>query len=244
MAGTGFKGPLVHGPRSTADGYGYRAGLGMMPSAEFNVLHEDFNTIFTTNAIPGWAAIIDTGCTNVTNTTAAIGAPGVMSMTSDTTSEGSALYAAKSVQLTAGKKAFIECRVRLPDVTDNAFQFGLSDLTAVTNPEDLWTTTAANVLSFGILDGSATTGMLADASNAGTAVVAGTKVMVIDTWHTLAIYFDGVRAYGFVDGDLSVSTATTVPTGVALAPFIGHLNGDGSGTDSAFVDYIRVVSER
>ena len=241
---TGFKGPIVGAPRSTQEGYKYRSGMGMMSSAEFRVLHEDFDLVFASNAVPGWTGLADTGCTNVTNTTTVTGAFGVMSMTSDTTSEGSVLYAAKSFQLIPGKKFFMECRVNLNEVTDNAFQFGLSDLTAVVNPEDIWTTAAANVLTFGILDGSAVTGMLADEGDAGTAVVAGTLSLTLATWHTLAIYYDGARAYGYVDGNLSVSTATTVPENVALAPFVGHLNGDGSGTDTAFVDYVRCVAER
>jgi len=241
---TGTKGPIVHGPRSTQEGYKYRTGMGMMSSAEFRVMHEDFDQIFTTNAIPGWAAIIDTGCTNVTNTTATTGAYGVMSMTSDTTSEGSALYGAKSFQLISGKKFFMECRVNLNEVTDNAFQFGLTALTDVTNPEDLWDTSAADVLSFGIADGAATTVMYTDTGDAGITTTTGTLSVTAAAWTTLAIYYDGARAYGFVDGNVSLSTTTTVPTAVALAPFVGHLNGNGSGTDTAFVDYIRIVAER
>jgi len=223
--------------------------MGMMPSSEFRVMHEDFDSIFATNAIAGWAAIIDTGCTNVTNTTATTGANGVMSMTSDTTSEGSALYGAKSFQLISGKRFFMECRVQLNEVTDNAFQFGLSDLTATSNPEDLWTTTAANLVTFGILDGSAAVQMLCDKSDSGSTAETGTISLVAATWHRLGIYYDGgTQIQGFVDGDLAITWAqafaSTAPTAVALAPFLGHLNGDGSGTDTAFVDYIRIVSER
>lgn len=241
---TGFKGPIVHGPRSTSEGYPYRTGMGMMPSAEFAVFHDDFLLPFASNTTTGWTAIIDTGGTNITNLTAAIGANGAVAMNSDDVSEGSALYGAKSFQLTSGKKMVIECRVRCNDVTDNAFQFGLSDLTAVTNPEDLWTTAAANVVAFGILDGSAVTGVLCDAANAGTSVSAGTKSMTVDTWHLLSIQFDGSKVNCYVDGDLSVSTSTTIPTGTALALFVGHLNGNGAGNNTSFVDYIRVLSER
>ncbi len=246
---TGFKGPLVHGPLGAPEGYIYRAGMGMMSSAEYNVRHEDFDDIFTTNTIPGWAAIIDAGCTNVINTTATTGAFGVMSMTSDTTSEGSALYGAKSIQLISGKKFFMECRVNLNEVTDNAFQFGLSDLTAVVNPEDLWTTTSANVVAFGILDGSATTKMLCDLSNSGSTAETGTLAVTAATWVTLGLYYDGgTQISGFVNGALSQTWAqafaTTAPLAVAMAPFVGHLNGDGSGTDTAFVDYIRIVTQR
>ena len=45
---TGFKGPIVHAPRSTQEGYKYRAGMGMMSSAEFCVIHEDFTDTITT----------------------------------------------------------------------------------------------------------------------------------------------------------------------------------------------------
>jgi hypothetical protein len=241
---TAFKGPIVHGTQSTADGYKYRAGMGMMPSAEFAVLHDDFFLPFASNTTLGWAAIIDTGGTSITNLTATIGANGVMAMNSDDASEGSAIYGAKSLQLVPGKKFMMEVRMRTDDVTDGAFQFGLSALTATTNPEDLWTTVATDVLTFGILDGSATTGMLADEGNAGTAVKAGTLAITANAWTTLAIFYDGATAHGFVNGDLSVSTAVTVPEAVALAPFIGHLNGNGAGNNTSLVDYIRVISER
>jgi hypothetical protein len=241
---TGFKGPIVGAPRSTTDGYKYRTGMGMMSSAEFAVFHDDFLLPFASNTTIGWTAIIDTGGTSITNLTATVGANGVMAMNSDDASEGSAIYGAKAFQLVSGKKFFMECRARCNDVTDNAFQFGLSALTAVTNPEDIWTTVAADVLTMGILDGSALVGMLADEGNAGTAVVAGTKSMVVNTWHTLAIFYDGTRAYGFVDGDVSVSTIVTIPEAVSLAPFVGHLNGNGAGNNTSFVDYVRIVSER
>ena len=47
---SGFKGPIVHAPRSTQEGYKYRSGMGMMSSAEFCVIHEDFTDTITTNA--------------------------------------------------------------------------------------------------------------------------------------------------------------------------------------------------
>lgn len=244
MANTGFNGPIVHGPALDGAKYSYRTGMGMMPSAEFAVLHDDFLLPFATNTTVGWAAIIDTGGTSITNLTATVGANGVMAMNSDDVSEGSAIYGGKSLQLIPGKKFMMEVRMRTNDVTDGAFQFGLSAVTAATNPEDLWTTVATDVLTFGILDGSATTGMLADEGNAGTAVTAGTIALVADTWTTLAIYYDGATAFGFVNGDVSVSTAVTVPEAVALAPFIGHLNGNGAGNNTSLVDYVRIISQR
>lgn len=247
---TGFKGPIIHSPIANQGAYAYRSKMGMMKSAEWVVDFDDFTDAVTTNVPTGWsAAIIDTGATTVVDTTATAGATGVLLISDATASEGAAFYGTKSVQLVSGKKMFIECRVKLNDVTDHIFQFGLSDLTAITNPEDLWTTTAANLVTFGILDGAATTSMLCDKSNSGSTAETGTRSLVVDTWHTLAIFYDGgSKVRGYVDGNLSQTWAqtfaSTVPTATALAPFIGSLNGNGAGANTCQVDYIRIVQER
>jgi hypothetical protein len=255
---TGFKGPIVHGTSSTADGYGYRVGMGMMPTAEFAVFHDDFNSFVVSTAITngpvantpwGWAgAIVDTGGTVVINTTAAIGANGVLTFADATAAEGAAIYTVESFQLTAGKKMFIEARIRTDDVTDNNFLFGLSDLSATTNPEDLWTTASANVVSFGLGDGDSNPKMLSDAGNSGTDFQTQTvKGMLVDRWYTLAIYYDGAKLHGYVDGTRVLTwsgAAATIPTGVSLGLFVGHTNGNGAGGNLAVCDYIRVVSER
>jgi hypothetical protein len=238
--------------------YDYRNDSSMVPSAEWAVTFEDFAqpwipTTAITNGpvantpLPWQGAIIDSGATVAVNTTAALGANGVLTLADATASEGAAFYGQKSIQLTAGKRFYMEARIRTGDVTDNAVQFGLSDLTAVTNPEDLWTTVAANLVAFGILDGSAAVRMLADKSNSGSTAETGTRSLVADTWHTLAIYYDGSRLFGYVDGKEALTwsqAATTIPNGVALAPFIGHINGDGAGAAVVLVDYIRWASER
>jgi len=242
--------PIVFSPRSTQASYPYRSGMGMVPSAEWHVFFDDFDKSVTSNLPLGWtAAIIDTGATTVVDTTATAGATGVMLMSDATASEGAAFYGPKSVQLISGKKFMMECRVKLSDVTDHAFQFGLSDLTAVTNPEDIWTTAAANLVTFGILDGAATTSMLADKSNSGSTAETGTSSLVVDTWHTLAIFYDGGSSLkGYVDGKLSSTWAqtfaSTVPLATALAPFVGTLNGNGAGANTCQVDFVRIVQER
>lgn len=254
----GFKSPLVHSPVSNQGPYKYRSKMGMMPSAEFLVFFDDFITYVNggtavTNGEQAYApglytgAILDSGTTVTHSTTAATCPTGVLSITDATASEGAAIYLPKAVQLTAGKKFFMELRCRTNDVTDNAIQFGLSDLTAVTNPEDLWTTTAANLVAFGILDGSATTKLLCDKSNSGSTAETGSRSMVADTWHILAIEYDGSNVKGYVDGNLSntwAQASTTIPTGVALAPFFGALNGNGAGGNTQLFDYFRFVIER
>lgn len=254
--GIGLTETVVFAPQPSQKAYPYRTNMGMMGSAEFLYKMDDFDqswipTASITNGAvantpsPWQAAIIDAGATIAVNTTAAIGANGVLTLADATASEGAAFYGQKSLQLTAGKKFFIECRVRTDDVTDNAVQFGLSDLTATTNPEDLWTTTAANVAAFGILDGSAYPTLLADKANAGTAAIAQTvSPMVVDTWHVLAIGYDGATLKAYVDGKEVISTTTTIPTATALAPFFGHINGNGAGGNVVVIDYIRWSSQR
>lgn len=243
MAGTAFSSPIKHSPKGVGGNYDYRGGTGMMPSAEFAHFHDDFFGAVTTNVPVGWdATVIDTGATVVTDTTAA-SATGVLLFDSDGATEGAAIYGEKSVQLTAGKKFWMELRFKTELADDSDVQFGLSSLTATTNPEDLWTTTATDVVAFGVLDGDATVGLLADTANGGTAVAAGTIDLVSATWHTLAIFYDGSKLHGYVDGQRAVSTSTTIPTGVALAPFFGFRNGSAATTEGQ-ADYIRWVMER
>lgn len=241
-------GPIRQGPIATGRAYPYRSNLGMMNSAEFVVFHDDFIQAVATNVPTGWtAAIIDTGATLVASTTAgSLGATGGALIASDGTSEGVSIYLPKGVQLTAGKKFVIEARVQTAIAAETDVQIGLSDLTATTNPEDLWTTTSANLVAFGTLAGSATTKMLSDKTNSGTTVQTGTRVLSNTTWHTLAVAYDGVNLRGYVDGKESLlwaSASTTIPTGVALSPFLGARTGATAGNVTTF-DYFRVMIER
>lgn len=245
--GLGVSEPIVHAPVSGYGSYKYRSSMGMVPSAEFDVFFDDFNQAVATNVPTGWTgAVIDTGATAVIDTTAALGATGALLMSDATVSEGVAIYGSKSVQLTSGKKFFMEVRFRTDDVADNTFFFGLSDLTATTNPEDLYTTAAANLAVYGFLDpaGSLTT-YLTDKGNAGTAAANGTRAPTADQWDIYAIEYDGGSTMNFyLNGLLDASTTTTVPTGVALAPFVAVRNGNGAGGNNNYVDFVRYVIER
>lgn len=241
-------GPIRQGPIATGRAYKYRSNMGMMNSAEFIVYHDDFMEPIATNVPADWsAAIIDTGATLVASTTAgSLGATGGALIASDGTSEGVAIYLPRAVQLTAGKKFIIEARVQTSVAAETDVQIGLTDLTATTNPEDLWTTTAANVLAFGTLAGAATTKLLADKTNSGSTAETGTRSLSNTTWHTLAIFYDGANLKGYVDGKLSntwAQAASTIPTGVALAPFLGARTGATAGNVTTF-DYFRVIIER
>jgi hypothetical protein len=163
-------------------------------------------------------------------------------------SEGAAIYGTRAIQLTSGKRFWMETRVYTNDVSDNTIQFGLSSLTAITNPEDIFTTTTDSLVTVGITDGSARLAMLADKSNTGsTAEVSTTESVVANQFNILALHYDGTRLFGYVNGQLAISwsqAATTIPTGIALSPFLGHINGDGAGGAVVAFDYIRWAAER
>lgn len=227
--------------------YRYRHKMGMIPSAEFSVFMDDFVGTFATNVPLGWAAaVIDTGATVVADTT--VGYPTGALFDSDGADEGAVIYGTKHIQLTANKRFFMETRFQTENAADTTVQFGLSSVTATTNPEDLWTTVATDLVAFGILTATAAvTQLLCDKSNSGSTVEAGTLSLSSATWHTLGIYWDGVNIYGYVDGLLSVTwsqAAATIPTGVILAPFVGFLNGATGASQEGHCDYVRWVLER
>lgn len=248
---TGFKGPIVHGPEVTAKNYAYRNRKGMIPAAEWFVFHDDFEGIVATNVPDRWsAAIIDTGCT-ITNADLAGGA---LLFDSDADNEGAACYLAKCVALN-GKKFFMECRVKVEDASAMTFQMGLTDLSAVTNPEDIWTTASADYIAFGTLD-SAEAVLTYDKNNGGTVtetnVDSTAATLADDTYATLAISFNGASTLAngsleaYVNGVLVARALTEaqVPDDLVLAPFIGMLAGHATTADVAHVDYVRFSLER
>ena len=248
---TGFTEPLVHSPRSSVKPYAYRTGMGMIPSAEWIVFHDDFTGDVASNIPDGWdAAIIDTGCT----VTSANLAGGAVLFDSDADNEGAAIYQNKNVALN-GKKFFMECRVKVEDASAMTFQMGLSALTAVTNPEDIWTTTATDYIAFGTLD-SAEAVLTYDKNNGGTVTETNSDstaaTLSDDTYVVLAIAYNGASTLtdgclkAYVNGVEVASAATEaqVPDDLVLAPFIGMLAGHATTADVAHVDYVRYVLER
>lgn len=245
---TAFNEPVV---QSRSKSYPYREGFPLAPCAEFHSFFDDFDKLVTTNVPTGWAAaIIDTGAT-VTQLITDDYPGGVLKFASDGTSEGATIYLAKQVQLSA-KRFFMEVRIQTSLVAETDFQFGLSALTATTNPEDVWTTTATDVIAFGILAGDATVALLVDKNNGGTAAQLGTIDLVNATWHTLAILVEGnetdasMSVRGYVDGNLAVTwsgASTTVPGDLVLAPFIGFRTGATAG-NTGYADLVRFAAAR
>lgn len=248
--GVGLTESIVHARRGSAAGYQYRNSMGMIPSYEYLVFFDDFLQKVTTNVPTGWsAAVIDTSATATQGTTAgSLDATGGLKIAGGgSASQGASIYLPKAVQLTSAKKFFVEVKVQTDVAAETDIQFGLSDLTATTNPEDLWTTTAANLVTFGTLAGSAYPSMLSDKTNSGTsAQTQSTLALSNTTWAVLGIGFDGTNLRGYVNGSLALTwsgASTTIPTGVALAPFIGARCGATAGNTVTF-DYFRFVIER
>jgi hypothetical protein len=240
---------IVHAP-DTPNVYPYRSGMGMISSAEWLVFFDDFVSPISTNVPSGWsAAIIDVGATIVgSSVIGAGGATGALYFDSDGATEGAAIYMPEVVQLVSGKRFFMETRVNLEAAADSDFFFGLSDITATVNPEDLWTTTAASLVACGVLDSAATgyLSILSDANNSGSAIVAGEKAVSSGAWNILGLGYDGSKLRGYINGKLAVTwtgAASTIPTGYTLAPFLGYRNGSAA-TNEAAVDYFRFVMER
>lgn len=236
--------------------YGYRTKLGMLPSAEYSTYFEDFQNTVTTNVPLGWSATtIDTGATLATYT-AGNDNSGVIRITSDGASEGVSIYRPKAVAL-SGKRFFIEVRARTAAVTDTDLQFGLTSVTATSNPEDLWNTAADSFITFGLIDGSGTPVLSYDKSNAGptTDTPTGTAIaqglMVNNVYSTLAIAYNGDTTAGvgsisgWVNGVkvITNSVAAKIPETIVLSPFLGARGGDGAIGTIDF-DYIRYSVQR
>lgn len=247
---TGFTEPLVHSPPKTGGDYEYRAGMGLMNSAEWVVLFDDFlQAEQATENLLGWTTITDAGATAVDGNEHG----GVIDVTSDGVDEGMSFYANLGVQLN-GKKFFMEARVKVEDADDNIVCIGLSDLTSTTNPEDLWTTQPDFIALGTVTDGDATPKLVYDKNNGGPVTQAATGTtydLQDDTWHVLAISFNGATTLtdgslkAYLDGKeiISATTEAQVPDDLPLAPFFGFRLEDDA-TDVMSIDYIRVVVER
>jgi hypothetical protein len=246
-----FQESLIHSPISTPRDYEYRSEAGLIPSAEYSVFFDDFYLSPTSNAYPGTTAIIDAGATITAAALDATSYTGVAKVTSDGASEGAALYWPKGIQLGLGKKFFMEVRCKTDDADDTDVQFGLSIANATTNPEDLYTTAATDLIAFGVLDGDATVKMLADKNNAGTTASTGADDMSDAVWTTLAFEVGGKASTstmwlkGYVNGSLSKTwaTETSIPDDCTLAPFIAARTG-GDASHNVYFDYVRWSLQR
>jgi hypothetical protein len=253
IQGAAFAEPVVFAPQPSQKKYPYRAGMGMVPSAEFLVFFDDFDgfAAATSYAPPGWTTILDSGATVLPVQTAALGMTGVISLFDATASEGAAIYRSAAidtgtVQLTVGKRAFIEARVYLNDVTDNTFYFGWSSATVITAAADLYDASAADLGALGITDGSATMQIKTDLAAGGIVTTATTGTLVAATWTILGLEWDGVGSLkAYKDGKIiGTVTSAVLPVGVAVTPFVSAVNGNGTGSNLNYVDYVRYVIER
>jgi len=246
MADTGFKGPIVHAPATLQGTYAYRSKVGMMDSAEFTVFHDDFIGTSPSNAPADytWTAIIDTGAT-LTNNASLVKKGGIIGITSDGASEGVSIYHPRTVKLESGKRFFMEVSCMTLDADDTDVQFGLSDLSATTDPEDMWDTSNADGVACGVLDGSAAIKLVYDKDNGGPVTETSTLVLSDSTWTTLAFGWDGVSLKFYKNGLFAGQALTTgqVPDDVLLAPFVGARTG-GDAAHVVYFDYVRWALER
>ena len=247
---TSFKGPITFGPEINSKLYPYRAGIGMFPSAEFFTFFDDFIASEETNELTygGWLSTTGDAGYTIANGDAH---GGEIVISSDGTTEGQSFYLPKCIKLT-GKKFFMEVRVKTTDADDTDVKFGLTDLSASTNPEDLWDTSNADGIACGVTDGSAALTIVYDKNNGGPVTdTAASGVLADATYAVLGLWYNGGTTPGdsslklFKDG-VEVVAATTeaqIPEDVVLAPFFGARTG-GDATHTVNFDYFRFSVER
>ncbi len=255
IQGAAFAEPVVFAPQPSQKKFPYRTGMGMVPSAEFLVFFDDFESFVaaTTFAPAGWTTILDSGANiNMVQTAGSLGATGAITFLESTTSEGAAIYRSQlidtgTVQLTVGKRAFIEVRMQTNDVTDHTFYFGFSSATVITAASDLYDASAADLGALGITDGgSGALLMKTDLAAATIVDTATTGTMVVNTWTTLALEWDGVSSLkAYKDGKIiGTVTSAVLPVGVSVTPFFSAVNGNTGASAVTALDYLRYVIER
>lgn len=254
---TGFSEPIVHAPESASKAYNYRSNKGMVPSQEWIVFFDDFHTTVGTDVPFGWNARVED--TNAVLQVAADGSDtttggGVLEQSGDGADDGITVYGERILKL-AGKRFFVEARVKVEDADDNSVVIGFSDNANTTNPEDFYGADD-DFFAFGtITDADATPKLIYDKDNGGpvTDTPSSTAFDLEDaTWVTLAIEYNGASTAStsgmlncYVDGKLAVqcSTIAQIPDDLVLAPFF-TLRLQDDATDLNYIDYFRYVIER
>lgn len=246
---------IVHAPRSSAQGYAYRTGLPIFQSAEYGHFMDDFAGPVASNLPGNWTAVVkDTNATITTTTSTTMTntnrAHGVIEFAGTLASDGAAIYRPKAFVFDSGYSFYIECRMACDTPAEQYMQFGLSSLTATTNPEDLYTTAADSLISFGTAASASVVSLIYDKANAGPVTDTYTLPTAIaaSTWTVFGLEYRGgatpvINAY--VNGDLVInsSTSANVPNGVLLAPFVAIRNG-ATTTAKGWVDWFRYGTDR
>lgn len=163
--------------------------------------------------------------------------------------EGGQLYStAAPFQLTAGKKAFFECKfnttIGAGTIGQESLFFGLAKIQTSTNfIDDAGTLIAGdNVWGFVSYDAEAGVDAIIRASDELTTssdlhtLVSGTNVI-------LSLYYDGISTYAYADGVLKATMTGTHPTATALALMV-HYKSQEAAVKVLTLDYIFAAVER
>lgn len=247
----GINESIVFAPQGKT--YAYRSGIGMFPSAEWATFFDDFNGPIASNLPAEWTATVkDTNATIITTASTTLGGNGqhgVLEIAGTLASDGAAVYRPKTIMLNTDKSWFIETRVSYDTPAEQVAFMGLTDLTATTNPEDLYTTTAASLAAWGTSASASTGTLIYDLSNAGPQSDTFTlpSTITAGSWYVYGLGYSGSTGtlQAYLNGNL-VGTATIVakvPVGVLLAPFFAFRNG-ATTTAKSYIDYFRYSIQR
>tara|TARA_B100001250_G_scaffold396211_1_gene401939 strand:+ start:1649 stop:2485 length:837 start_codon:yes stop_codon:yes gene_type:complete len=144
------------------------------------------------------------------------------------------------------RKIWWEARLKLSDVDASGFFVGLAG-----NGVDATVDTAimagglADGIGWQILDGQAAVTFASIAAVGDSETVVQSSTSAADgTYVLLQFHFDGSTVHYYINGDLSHSSALTLPTdGTLICPHIEYIQQTGDD-DTMHVDYVRACMER
>jgi len=142
----------------------------------------------------------------------------------------------EAFRLTAGKKMWFECKMKISDATQSDFYIGLAttDTTIIAGTTDS--------IGFRKLDGSATVSSITEDATVETTNTANT--IVTDTYVTYGFYWDGSAKVEFsVDRALTATHTTNIEQTNKLALTFTLQNGEAVAKNLT-IDYYYITMER
>ena len=146
----------------------------------------------------------------------------------------------------SSRKIWMEARLKLSDVDASGFFFGIAgNGTAATVDTAILAGGLADGLGWQIIDGQAAVTFASIAAVGDAETVTQSSTSAVDaTYVTLSIYFDGTTAFFYINGTLSHSSTSNLPTdGTLICPHVEFIQQTGDD-DTLHVDYVNYCMER
>ena len=205
--------------------------------------------------IGDWAAFTLTGATITTLATDIHGVV-ILTVTTDDEADATISYpmnteVAGMFKFTAGKKLWMEARVKVDNVTNtktNTYVGFMQEARMATTEVIATAGTLPTVdrVGFAQLEADGDKWQTSHCKSAAAVVSATAGTIVISTWHKLGIYCDGTTAYYYIDGvqlaDTALLATATFPTDEEMAFYFG-INAASATTIVNSIDWVRIAQE-